>query len=179
MLGNALIGEGKTDEALAAFTAAQKLVPDYPEAKLGAARIKAIKGDAPAAESDVDAVLAKNPKLVDALVLKGDLSRVHGATPQAVEAYQAAIKQDPHSFVSRLNLAGAYVSIHQLDLAQQQIDELKKQSPRHPGVAYMDALIAFNKKDFARANDAIATVARVGARRADSRSCWPVPSRRR
>ncbi len=155
MLGNSLLAEGHKEEALAAFAAAEKLVPDFPDAKLAQARIRATGGDLAGAEKDVDALLANNPKMVDALVLKGDLDRAHAATTPAIESYQAAIKEDPRNFAARINLAGALIANHQLDLAQEQVDALKKQSPRHPGVAYMDALIAFNRKDYPRANDAI------------------------
>ena len=156
LLGVALFGQGRLDEALVAFRSASTLVPDYPEARLGEARIIASRGDADGAMAQVDAVLAKNPKQVDGLVLKGDLLRGKGATKEAIAVYQAAIAESPRHLLGRINLAGAYIGNNEIDRAQQLIDELKKQTPRHPGVTYLDALIAFNKKDLPRANDAIA-----------------------
>ena len=155
LLGVSLFGQNKPDEALRAFEAARRFVPDYPDATLGEARIVAAKGDVDAARVQVDAVLAKNPKQAEALLLKGDLARAKGSVKEAIEGYQAAIAQSPRNFLARLNLASAYIGDNQLDLAQQQIDDLKKQSPRHPGVTYLDALIAFNRKDYPRANDAV------------------------
>ena len=162
LLGVALFGLNKADDALAAFAAAEKFVPDYPEAKLGEARIMASRGDTDAAKAQVDTVLAKNPKQAEGLVLKGDIARAKGSAKEAIESYQAAIKENPRNFVARLNLASAFLANNELDAAQQQIDELKKLAPRHPGVTYLDALIAFNKKDFPRANDAV-TISLAGA----------------
>lgn len=155
LLGVAQFGLGKTDEAMTAFASAQKFVPGFPAAVLGEARVKASRGDLPGASAEVEQVLAKNPQQVEGLLLKGDIARSQGDAKSAIAAYQAAIKENPRNFIARLNLAGAYIGDQQLDLAQKQVDELKKLSPRHPGVNYLDALIAFNKKDFARANDAI------------------------
>ena len=156
LLGVALFAQGKTDDAMAAFNAASKFVPDYADAQLGIARILASRGDTDGAKTQVDSVLAKNPKLADGLLLKGDIARAKGSIPDAIDAYLAAIKENPRNFLARLNLAGAYIGSNQLDLAQQQIDTLKKEAPRHPGVTYLDGLIAFNKKDYQRANDSVA-----------------------
>ena len=155
LLGTTLFSANKLDDALAAYASAEQLVPGYVDARLGKARILAVRGDATAARQEVDDILSKQPNQPEALTLKGDLARARGAAPEAIEAYLAAIKQNPRLFITRLSLAGTYVSTGQLDLAQQQVDELKKVSAKHPGVTYMDALIAFTKKDYARANDAI------------------------
>jgi putative PEP-CTERM system TPR-repeat lipoprotein len=155
LLGTTLFNQNKLDDALAAYDAADKLVPGYPDARLGKARIFAAHGDMAAAGQEVDGVLAKDPRQAEALTLKGDLARARGATQEAIDAYVAAVKENPRAFLARLNLAGTYVATGKLDLAQQQVDELKKTSPKHPGVTYMDALIAFTKKDYPRANDAI------------------------
>ena len=162
LLGVALFGLGKPDEAMTAFKSASTFVPDYPEARLGEARIMASRGDTDAANKEVDTILEKNPKQAEGLVLKGDIARAKGNVKDAITSYQAAIKENPKNFLARLNLASAYIGNSEIDAAQQQIDELKKISPRHPGVTYLDALIAFNKKDYPRANDAI-TLSLAGA----------------
>lgn len=155
LLGVSRFGLGKSDEAMTAFASAQKFVPGYPAAVLGEARVKASRGDLTGANAEVEQVLAKSPKQVEGLLLKGDIARARGEPKDAIVAYLAAAKESPTNFVARLNLAGAYIENRQFDLAQQQVDELKKLSPRHPGVNYLEAQIAFNKKDYARANDAI------------------------
>ncbi len=155
LLGIAQFGLGKTDDAMAAFASAQKFVPGFPAAVLGDARVKAARGDLAGASAEVDQVLSKNPKQVEGLLLKGDIARAQSKAKDAISSYEAALKEDPRNFIARLNLAGTYIGDNQTDLAQQQVDELKKLSPRHPGVTYLEALIAFNKKDFTKAHDAI------------------------
>ena len=162
LLGVALFSQNKLDDALAAFASAGKFVPDYPEAKLGEARIMASRGDTDGAKKQVETVLAKDPQQGEGLVLKGDIARAKGSQKEAIESYQSAIKQNPRNFIARLNLASSLLANSDLEAAQQQVDELKKISPRHPGVTYLDALIAFNKKDYPRANDAV-TVSLAGA----------------
>ena len=156
LLGVAQFGMGKPDDAMTAFASAKRFVADYPAAVLGEARVKAARGDLVGAATEVAQVLSKDPKQVEGMLLKGDIARAQGATKEAITSYEGAIKQNPRNFIARLNLAGAYIGDGQPDLAQLQVDELKKLSPRHPGVNYLDALIAFNKKDLTRANDAIA-----------------------
>ena len=155
LLGIARFGSGKTDEAMSAFTEATRIVPDYPEAVLGQARIMASRGDVDLAAKSVDSVLARAPNDPEGLLLKGDIARTKGSLKDAIDAYQAALKASPRNFVARLNLASAHLSNNEPDLAQKEIDELKKVSPKHPGVTYLDALAAFNRKDLQHASDAI------------------------
>lgn len=155
LLGITQFGRRRYDDASKAFAEARRLVPDYVEARLGEARVKATQGDLTAAATEVSEVLAKEPKNVDALILQGDIARANAKQPDAIAAYEAALKQNPRNFLARINLANMLIATGQIDAAQQHLDELKKVAPKHPGVTYVDALIAFNKKDFARANAAI------------------------
>jgi putative PEP-CTERM system TPR-repeat lipoprotein len=157
LLGTAALFRGKTDDALKAFRSALQFVSYYPAARIGEARIKAMRGELDDANNEVASVLAQDPKNVEGLILKGDIARTKGATQEAIDAYAAAAQLNPRSIAARLNLVSAYMVNNTTDLAQQQMIQLKKLAPRHPGVNYLDALIAFNKKDYLRANDAIAT----------------------
>ena len=155
LLGIALFSQGKTDEALTAFATARKYVPDYPAATLGEARVKAARGDFTAASAQVEQLLGKDATQEEALQLKGDIARAQGNPKDAIGSYEASIKKNPRNFVARLSLASALMGDNRLDDAQKQVNELKKLSPRHPGVNYLDALIAFRKNDYNRANDAV------------------------
>ncbi len=155
LLGVAYFGLGRADEALTAFATARKYVPDYPAAILGEARIKAARGDFAGSTVQVNQLLTKDPTQAEALLLKGDIARAQGLPKEAVASYEAAIKENPRNFMARLSLASALMGDNQLEPAQKQVDELKKLSPRHPGVNYLDGLIAFRKNDYNRANDAV------------------------
>ncbi len=151
LLGLTKFSQNRMDEAMTAFATAKGLVPDYPDALLGEARIKAARGDLPDARAEVEQVLAKNPKQVEALILKGDIARAAGSPQDATAAYRAALAESPNNFIARLDLASALTTAQQFDEAQKEVDALRKVSPRHPGVAYIAALIAFQRKDYAKA----------------------------
>ena len=155
LVGYAQFSRGKTDEALLSFAAAEQYIPGYPNAVLGEARIKASREDMSGATALVDQVLAKAPAQTEGLMLKGDLDRAQGNIKDAIARYESAVKEQPRNFSANLSLAGAYVAAGQLELAQKRVEELKKISPRHPNVNYLDALLAFGKKDYPKANDAI------------------------
>ena len=155
LVGFAQFSRGKTDEALAAFAAAEKYSPGYPSAVLGEARVKASRQDFSGATTLVDQVLAKAPAQAEGLMLKGDLDRAQGNAKEAIDRYEKAVKAQPRNFSANLSLASAYLGTGQFDLAQKQVDQLKKLSPRHPSVTYLEALLAFSKKDYPKANDAI------------------------
>ncbi len=155
LLGIAKFSQGKADEALTAFATARKLVPDYPQAVLGEARVKAARGEFAAATAQVNEVIGKAPNDGDALQLKGDIARAQGDTKDAIVSYETAIKQNPRNFLARLSMTSALIGDNRFDEAQKQVDQLKAMSPRHPGVNYLDALVAFRRNDYNKANDAI------------------------
>lgn len=155
LLGVSLFGMNKPDEALTAFATANRYVPNYPDAMLGEARIRASRNNFAEAKTLVDQVLAQSPKQVDALILKGDLARAQGNQADAMAAYEAALKEKPDNFLARMNLAGVLIAQKQVDAALPHIAALRKAAPKHPGVAYLAALAAFNRKDYAKANEEI------------------------
>ena len=155
LLGSAALMQDKRDVALRYYRSAQQFAPDHVRARLGEARVKALQGDLDGAATEVATVLDKNPNQFEALLLKADIARARGQTQPAIDAYLAAARQNPDSVAAHLNLASLYVASNALDLAQQQVTTLKKLAPRHPGANYLDALIAFDKKDYLRANEAI------------------------
>ena len=155
LLGIAKFGKQKPDEAMTAFAQAKRFVPDYPSAMLGEARIKASQSDLASANTQIEKVLSNDPKQVEGLILRGDLARSTGKLKEAIPAYEAALKESPSNFIARLDLANALIADGQYDAGQTHIDELRKLSPKHPGVLYLDALVAFNKKDLSRASASI------------------------
>ena len=155
LVGFAQFSRGKTDDALTSFAAAEQYSPGYPNAILGEARVKASRQDYSGATVLVDKVLTKTPEQTEGLMLKGDLDRAQGNPKEAIERYEKAVKAQPRNFSALLSLASVYLATGQLDLAQKRVEELKKLSPRQPNVTYLEALLAFTKKDYAKANDAI------------------------
>ncbi len=155
-LGFAALQQGKIDEATSDYDSALRFDPKFPAARLGQARLKAMRGEFDDANAEVLDVLASQPNNVDGLILKGDIARARGNSPDAITAYIAATKQDPRSVTAHLALADAYVVAGDSARAAPEVATLKKLAPLNPIVDYYDALVSFNKKDYLHANDAIA-----------------------
>ncbi|MGH7211755.1 MAG: tetratricopeptide repeat protein, partial [Acetobacteraceae bacterium] len=93
--GYAQLGLQQPTEAKAAFEQAAKLAPKSPDPLLGEARLALLQHDAAAATARLDAVLALDPKQVDALVLKAQLLRGTGNPKGALALLNTAVAAAP------------------------------------------------------------------------------------
>ena len=87
--GSAYLGLGKRQEALDSFDEGEKLNPKDIRSKIGLAKVQVGMGNLPAAEAKIDEALRVNPESVEALVLKGELSRLKRDLAGAVAAQEA------------------------------------------------------------------------------------------
>lgn len=154
-VGQAYLMQEKDSRAEAAYAAALVAQPAYAPALLGQARLQASRGDLPGAVALLDAALEKSPKLHDALQLKGDMLATNGDSAGAMAAYRKVLEVKPeylpaHSAIIRMLLAD-----NKLDEAGKQIDLLKETAPNHPQTHYLQAMYAYQKKDYAAARDSI------------------------
>jgi tetratricopeptide (TPR) repeat protein len=117
ILGAALIGRDKYDEAIAAFQDAYNAAPAaaQPMGSLVGAFLKAEKKDQ--AIVFLKSVLAKNPGNAQALVLLGSIQLASGAADQALKSFLAAVKTQPKDMVGYQALADLYLSQKNYDEA--------------------------------------------------------------
>jgi cellulose synthase operon protein C len=117
ILGAALVGSKKYDEAITAFQKAYSAAPNaaQPMNSLVGAFLKANKRDQ--ALSFVKSVLLKNPGNANALVLLGTIVLTGGAADQALESFLAAVKAQPKEAVGYQALADLYLSQKNYDEA--------------------------------------------------------------
>jgi tetratricopeptide (TPR) repeat protein len=116
ILGTALIGRKRYDEAIAAFQNAYNAAPSaaQPIESLVGAFLKANRKDQ--AMAFLKSVLAKNPDNANALVLQGSIQRSDGATDEARKSFQNAVKAQPKE------IAG-YRALVDLNVSQKKYDE--------------------------------------------------------
>ena len=119
------------------------------------ARLASARGDSAAAQAQLDTLLAANPKLADAWMLKGELLLRANTKDSAgaLAAYGAAIKLKPdlvaaHNAVIMLHLAKPDGEAVNLQWAQMQ-----KAAPRHPQTLFLEAALAEQRGDFKRARE--------------------------
>jgi cellulose synthase operon protein C len=129
ILGAALIGSKKYDDAIAAFKNAYDAAPTaaQPMDALVGAFLKANKKDQ--ALAFLNSVLAKNPGNANALVLLGSIQLTSGAADQALKNFLEAVKAQPKNTVGYRALADLYLSQKNYDEAIEVVRTGIRQQP--------------------------------------------------
>ncbi|MDD2881472.1 MAG: PEP-CTERM system TPR-repeat protein PrsT [Rhodoferax sp.] len=151
--------QSKPEPAQSALSAALAADPDYAPALIMQARQKASQNDIDGALATLEKVIAKTPSSHEAWKFKGDL--LHYAKTQPVEAmaaYRKAIEIKPDFLVGQAAVITMLLQQNNLADAATQMVQLKKYSPSHPQTKYLEAQLAFQKKEFLPARDLIQQV---------------------
>ncbi len=157
--GDALLGLGRIDEAEEVFRAALKQDPGETGALLGLTRIALIAEDSEAAADTLQTLLAADPENAEAWLLSGDLARLDRRDAEAMAAYQRTIELLPTTVTmrtgikARTNLTRMLLSQGEFAAAKEHVDYLLKAVPKHPMSNYLAALLAYEKKDYAKSRD--------------------------
>lgn len=154
-VGQANLAVGKVDAARAAFDAAVVAVPGYGQALIGQARIKASTRDLEGALALLDSSLEKNPKLYDALQLKGVILAAKGDFDAATAAYRKVLEIKPDFLPAHSALVARALESGKLDEAGKQLEALKKVAPSHPQTSYLQAQLLYRQKSFKAAQESI------------------------
>lgn len=145
--------QGKTDAAQSALTAALAAQPDYAPALLVQARLKAASKDLSGAMQIIDAVLAKSPNNHEALKFKGDVLAAQGNSEAALAAYRKALEARPDYLLAHTAAVATLIQQGKLDDAIRQFEAMKKLAPKNPQTLYLEAQLAYQKKDFKGARE--------------------------
>jgi len=154
-VGQAYLVAGKVDAAQASFDAAIVAVPGYGQALIGQARIKASNRDLEGALALLDSSLEKNPKLYEALQLKGVILAAQGSADAATEAYRKVLEIKPDYLPAHSALVARALEAGKLDEAGKQLEALKKVAPSHPQTSYLQAQLFYRQKNFKGAQESI------------------------
>lgn len=154
-VGQANLAAGKVDAAQAAFDAAVVAVPGYGQALIGQARIKASNRDLEGALALLDSSLEKNPKLYEALQLKGVILAAQGNADAATEAYRKVLEIKPDYLPAHSALVARALEAGKLDEAGKQLEALRKVAPSHPQTSYLQAQLFYRQKNFKAAQESV------------------------
>ena len=154
-LAQANMISGNADLAKGLYAEAQKAVPGHPAASLGEALIRANAGDRAGATAIVDSVIAKNPNLVEAWHLKGDIAAMQGQNENAIAAYRKSLELRHDQLLAHVRIASILIQQGKTQEASAQLEEMKKVAPKHPQTLYLQALLAFREKNYVAAREAI------------------------
>jgi putative PEP-CTERM system TPR-repeat lipoprotein len=154
LLAAAYGAQGKPDQAKAALAAALAVEPKYTEALLVSAKQKAAERDVDGALVVVDDIIAREPGNADALKFKGDLVLYGKRQPdEALAAYRKTLAAAPRYMAAHVAIVNILMQQGKLDDAAQQLGELKKFAAKNPQTRFMEAQLAYQKKDFNAARE--------------------------
>lgn len=146
--------QSKPDLAQTALNAALLAEPGYAPALIAQARQKAAQGDADGALALAEEVIAKSPQSHEAWKLKGDiLLFAKNQREDALAAYRKTVEIKPDFLAGHSAVTTILLQKNDLTAAAAQIEQMKKISLNHPQTKYLEALLAFQKKDFNLARD--------------------------
>ncbi len=156
--GQAELALRRLPDAKEKFTQAQALDADNVAALLGFARLAVFDKDNDAASRYVERALTVAPNELDAWLLKGELARLGGDLLAAKGAFTRAVEIAPNNFVSRTGKAMTHIGLGEHEQASRDIDALSKRFPQHPMTNYLQAVLAYQKKDLPGAEAALRNV---------------------
>ena len=161
-LASAYAMQSKPDLAQTALNAALLAEPGYAPALIAQARQKAGQGDFDGALAMADEVIAKSPQSYDAWKLKGDiLLYAKNQGDEALAAYRKAVEIKPDFMAGHAAVTTILLEKGDLAAAAVQIEQLRKFAANHPQTKYLEAQLAFQKKDFKLARDLVQQVLRA------------------
>ena len=154
-MGGASLALGDPTVANIRFENALVLVPDYPPALIGRARVKAASADLPGALIIAETAVAKAPTFSEGWLLKGDILRAQDRFDDALIAYRKAIETDPNNLVAHFTAVALLSERGKTGDADEQLAALQKIAPRSTQTRYLQALLAYRKQNYVAARDAI------------------------
>ena len=151
--------QGKAELSRAALSAALQADPENPAALIEQARQKAVSGDLDAAQAQLALVIAKYPANYDAWRLKGDvLLHSPNQMSDALVAYQKSVEIKPDFLAGHTAIITIYMQQGNLTGAEKQIGLLKQSAATHPQTHYLEAQLAYQKKDYKLAGELVQLV---------------------
>ncbi|MHB8947787.1 MAG: XrtA/PEP-CTERM system TPR-repeat protein PrsT [Rhodoferax sp.] len=158
-LTSAYAMQGKTEQSKASLDAALLADPGFAPALLVQARQKAGQREFDQALLMTEDVLTKSPASTEAWMFKGDLLLYAKNQPeQAMAAYRKALDIKPDSLPAQVSVITLLLQQSKLLDAAQQIEHLKKTAARHPQTQFLEAQLAYQKKDFKLARQIVLPV---------------------
>ena len=147
LTGQAYIGTGQIDDAETMFRTALDGAPDAVDAKLGLARVEALRNDLDSASTLVEEVLRTDPDSLEGLLLSSEIDLVRQRTDNALAALNRAgsiAPDDPRVLLPR---ARVRLQTGLVDEAEKDVARVLQRSPRDVTARYLKASIQMIRGD--------------------------------
>ena len=113
------------------------------------------------AQAIVDAVLAKDPKQVDAMMFRAGLQAAAGQREAALATYRSVLDIQADNAAAHSALITASLQEGKLDEAQKQLDAMKKALPKNAQTEYMQGMLALQQKNLPLAKESAQALLRM------------------
>ena len=118
------------------------------------ARSKAVhERDVAGAISIVDGILGNSPDDAEALMLKGSLLELQGRSGRSHGTVRQAVQSKPDYLPAHTAIISVHMQKGALDDASKQLEAMKKAAPNNPQTRYLEAQLAYQRKDFKTTRD--------------------------
>ena len=152
---SAFLALNKGDQARQEAAAAVAAAPDAAMPALVAARVDAASHDPKSAEARVDKLLARDPKLAEAGLLKIELLAQRNALPEALKVSQDLLAANPGSPAIEMWQARVLAAMNRDVEAMKLVADVVRRIPHDIGANYLKLRLADRQKNFAEADAAL------------------------
>ncbi|MEN9537890.1 MAG: system TPR-repeat protein PrsT, partial [Pseudomonadota bacterium] len=163
-LAGAQAALGKADLVQKHLAAALEVDPGYEPALIVQARQVAGNKDFDGALAMVDKIIAKNPKSGEGWRLKADIqNHIKRSPDEAAQSYRKALEAKPDLVAAHTSLVTLLLAQGKLDDAAAQLGAFRKVAPNSLPARYLQAQLAYQKRDFKAAREQAQVLLRVAS----------------
>ena len=155
---DALLGQGKLDQAEAIYTELLRQRPDDVGALLGSARIAAARDQGLAALRLVYQAIAGHPDDIDALRLRADLLHGQGNNDAAMQDEMRIARLRPEQVQARVDIVNLHLQAGRYAQADAEMARARQIAPNNLLVVYTQALLNFREGKLQPARDQLQLV---------------------
>lgn len=163
--GQALLGKGDLANSEDAFNRALAIDKQCVRAYIGLAALSAHQDNFDKANNYIKTAFKYHPNDTDAWLFTADMARIKGDLPKAIESYTQVIDNSyPNSIehqLSRLYRAFIFAYQNKFEDAWRDIRKAKSASGETTYLNYVTGIIAFQEKDYSKAESALEKVVSV------------------
>lgn len=166
--GDALLGNGKPEEARQAYEAALAVDAGAGDALLGMARLAAMNNDRDGAARYIDDAVAKDPTNPEVFMMRGMLLRTLNQLDEAVAAFDKVIALKPEHRSAHIEKAYIHIAQGKFDAAKVDVEAAEKNAPGSLLTMYTRGLFEFSQGKYTASREAIQKVLKVAPDHAPS-----------
>lgn len=159
--GDAMLGLGKLDEGCAQYNQSITLSKTYVPAYWGLVRCAIAHQNFSEARRQIEIALKLEPFNPDTWVFLGEFEQYNKNMAAAEIAFSTALKAAPQHKIALIDRALIYLQQNKYDLAQADLDRIKKFASNHPLTNFLQAAVHYGNGNFQVSLDSLQQVFKI------------------